>query len=94
MAASRFGACVTECKVTPTREKNHPAIRFPAFKTHAVTINNPDYTNIDQVGAVVTKIRELGVTEKLSYKPDIYTVVGIFRGNSLGIKPSINTSTT
>ena len=61
-------------------------------KTHVMMVYNTDYTNEDQVIAVENSLRSAGVTTDLSYKPDIFSSLEIYRNNRWGFRPTIYTS--
>jgi hypothetical protein len=65
-----------------SREEQDPADR------HVICVYNTDYRSMDEVKRVRDELRRLGVTERISYKPDIYTHCEIFRDNSWGIRAS------
>jgi len=60
--------------------------------THVICVYTEDFTNEEQVRAVENGLRKIGVTSVMTYKPDVYTTLGIYRGNPWGLKPTIYTS--
>lgn len=46
-------------------------------KRHVICVYTGNYLDLEDVMRVRKKLRELGFTEKLCYKPDIYTYLGI-----------------
>ena len=61
-------------------------------ETHAICMYNSDFTDMDQVMAAETSIRNLGIKCHMQYKPDAYTYLGIYSKNKWGIRPFIMTS--
>ncbi|XP_078352186.1 UPF0696 protein C11orf68 homolog [Oculina patagonica] len=66
--------------------------REPEEKTHVICVYTEDFTNEEQVRAVEKGLREVGIITAMSYKPDVYTTLGIYRKNPWGLKPTIYTS--
>jgi hypothetical protein len=64
-----------------TRDKNDPRSR------HVICVYNADYTSMADVYRVRDELWRLGVKDRIGYKPDIYTLLGIYHGNSWGIPP-------
>lgn len=91
LVEKRFGKSVRSAKVSPTEEECNVHVKDGSPK-HVICIYNADYTDIKEVLAVEKEIRRLGMTAKISYKPDIYSVVGIYRNNKYGLKPTIYSS--
>jgi hypothetical protein len=58
-------------------------------KSHVVCIYNDDFTDDADVTRVEKGLRDVGIHSELQYKPDIYTVCGIYAKNDLGISPII-----
>jgi hypothetical protein len=59
----------------------------PRYK-HVICVYNADYRSMAEVTRVRDELKRLGVTERLAYKPDIYTYCGINKDNSWGIRAS------
>lgn len=57
--------------------------------SHVICIYNEDFTNIEEVLEAEKAIRNVGIKGKLTYKPDVYTHLGIYKGNEWNIKPII-----
>jgi Domain of unknown function (DUF1917) len=64
-----------------TRDKNDPRFK------HVICVYNADYTSMAEVNGVRDELRRLGVEERIGYKPDIYTLCGIYHRNNWGIPP-------
>jgi hypothetical protein len=54
-----------------------------------ISINTKDWTKKEKAMEVARVIRKLGITAKLTYKPDLYTAVKIFRGNEYNLRPNV-----
>ena len=61
---------------------------LPRYKNrHVICVYNDDYRSMEEVNRIRDRLRELGVKERIYYKPDIYTHCGIHAGNKWGISP-------
>lgn len=69
------------CKVSP----NNPT----SFQKHVICVYNQDFTDEEQVMGLDGAIRATGVKCPLSYKPDVYTYLGIYRDNRWKVCPTI-----
>ena len=56
---------------------------------HVLIVYNTDYTNTDQIMRVENLLRSAGVLTPLTYKPDIFSALGIYRNNIWGFRPTI-----
>jgi len=56
---------------------------------HVLMVYNTDYTNTDQIMRVENLLRSAGVLTPLTYKPDIFSALGIYRNNIWGFRPTI-----
>ena len=59
---------------------------------HVICVYNEDFTDRESVLNLEKGLRRLGIGTMLSYKPDIYTDLGIYDKNKWGIKPTICSS--
>ena len=59
---------------------------------HVIIAYNSDYTDTEQVMRVENLLRSAGVNTPLTYKPDIYSALGIYRNNKWGFRPTIYSS--
>jgi len=59
---------------------------------HVFCIYNDNFLDKEQVMENERTIRELGIKRALTYKPDVYTYLGIYRKNRWKIRPTIYTS--
>jgi len=59
----------TSAKVSTNRQGND---------RHVICVYTADYLDLDDVNRVREKLDALGFTERLCYKPDIYTYLGIY----------------
>ena len=76
--AGTLGNCA---RVSTRNKKDHRS-------SHVIYIYNADYRSIEEVNRVRDGLRELGVKDRIFYKPDIYTHCRIYAGNSSGIPPT------
>ena len=53
-----------------------------------IYIHNADYRFAPEVSRVRDRLRRLGINERITYKPDIYTHFRISTGNFWGIPPA------
>ncbi|XP_021370617.1 UPF0696 protein C11orf68 homolog [Mizuhopecten yessoensis] len=60
--------------------------------SHVICIYNNNFLNLDEVRALESGIRSIGLRGKLCYKPDVYTYCGIYSRNQWGISPIISKS--
>ena len=59
-------------------------------RIHLLCVYNENYQDTDQVMRVESLLRRcVGLTGDLRYKPDIFTIIGIYRNNVWGFRPSI-----
>ena len=61
----------------------------PEEPKHVVLIYNNDFTNEAEVMELENSIRNLGIKAQLSYKPDAYTYIGVYKNNQWGLRPTI-----
>ncbi|XP_069116588.1 UPF0696 protein C11orf68 homolog isoform X2 [Argopecten irradians] len=57
--------------------------------SHVICIYNDNFLDMDEVRALESGIRAIGIRGKLSYKPDIFTYCGVYRNNRWKITPVI-----
>ena len=57
--------------------------------SHVLLVYNENYQDTDQVMRVESLLRGVGLTGDLRYKPIIFSVIGIYRNNVWGFRPSI-----
>ncbi|XP_041360569.1 UPF0696 protein C11orf68 homolog [Gigantopelta aegis] len=60
---------------------------------HVICVYTKDFTDVDDVMRVKLMLRQLGVTGRLTYKPDIYTILGIYAKNKWHLKATVYSST-
>lgn len=56
---------------------------------HVIGVYTRDYSNREDVMRVRRALSDLGFTATLTYKPEIYTVLGIYPNNPHGLRPSV-----
>lgn len=71
---------IKTCKVSPYD---------PGNGKHVICVYNENFTEEDQVVRLDAAIRATGVKCSLSYKPDVYTYLGIYRNNRWKLSPTI-----
>ena len=74
---------------------------------HLICVYNLDYLEKYQVNSTTVKpvsdffpqiresargLRSLGILHHLDYKPDIFTLLGVYRGNPWGLRPTLYSS--
>lgn len=64
----------------------------PEENAHVICVYTEDFTNEDQVRKVEENLRKEGITGRMTYKPDIYTTLGIYRKNPWGLRPTVYSS--
>jgi len=85
MMCGGLGASVYMVKVSPKQDVNPEQSKG----THVICVYNTDYKDTDQVMKVENLIRSAGVRTNLTYKPDIFSALGIYRNNEWGFRPTI-----
>ncbi|XP_071548861.1 UPF0696 protein C11orf68 homolog [Panulirus ornatus] len=60
---------------------------------HVICIYNNDFTNEEDVYLLESAIRKIGIKCKMYYKPDVFTLIGVYSRNEWGLRPSIYQST-
>ena len=83
-----FGSAVLSAKVSPKGDEN--GVEDPNM--HVICVYTSDFTNMEEVVKVENVLRNLGIRRDLNYKPDLYTSLGIYRGNPYKIRPSVYSS--
>jgi len=83
-----LGPSVYMVKVSP-RQDIHPE---QSRGEHVICVYNTDYKDTEQVMRVENLMRSAGVTTILTYKPDIFSALGIYRNNKWGFRPTIYSS--
>ena len=83
-----LGKYVYMVKVSPVEDVNPTVSRGD----HVLVIYNSLYTDTQQVMRVENRLRSVGLYLPLSYKPDVFSALGIYRNNRWGFRPTIYTS--
>ena len=76
--------CVA-AKITP-KDDTSPGRKE---RGHMVSVYTRDFTDEGNVFAVEAALRSVPIKLNLSYKPDLYSVLGIYRNNKYGLRPTI-----
>ena len=74
--------------------KNCLFIKLSKFAngTHKIAFWTPDIFDDEGILAVEKALRKNGAFKAAVYKPDVYSAIGIYRGNSFGLRPSLFSS--
>jgi len=83
-----LGPSVYMVKVSPVQDVQPEQSRGE----HVICVYNMDYKDTEQVMRVENLMRSAGVTTILTYKPDIFSALGIYRNNKWGFRPTIYSS--
>ncbi|XP_022110661.1 UPF0696 protein C11orf68 homolog [Acanthaster planci] len=59
---------------------------------HVFCVYSRDFTDKVEVMELEARLRKLGIRCQLTYKPDAFSYLGVYRGNEWGLKPTIYTS--
>ena len=52
-------------------------------RSHVICVYTHNYLDLDDVKRVREKLKEMGFTEALCYKPDLYTYLNIYSGTTM-----------
>ncbi len=83
------GECGFTAKVSPyeesdlTNKLNHGRAR------HVICVYNRDFTDQDSILELEGQIRRAGIKCHMTYKPDAFTYLGIYRDNKWHLRPAI-----
>ncbi|KAJ0055899.1 hypothetical protein NL108_015318 [Boleophthalmus pectinirostris] len=72
---------IFSCKVSPFNPKSD--------RKHVICVYNQNFTDEGEVVRLDSVIRATGIKCPLSYKPDVYTYLGIYRNNRWKLCPTI-----
>jgi len=84
----KLGPHVRSAKVSPVKDTGGVWER----KKHVICVYNGNYLDKNQVMESERLLRKLDIVCRMDYKPDIFTVIGIYRGNPWGIRPTLYSS--
>merc|ERR1719209_217298 len=88
MICGELGSSVYMVKVSP-RQDVHGVSKEQSKGEHVICVYNTDYKDTEQVMRVENLMRSAGVATNLTYKPDIFSALGIYRNNKWGFRPTI-----
>jgi len=71
------------------RKRGEAKVSSNRGEDHVICVFMDDYTQVDEVNGLRDALREIGVTKKIGFKPDVYTYVGIYARNPWNIRPSL-----
>ena len=83
-----LGPSVYMVKVSPVQDVQPEQSRGE----HFICVYNMDYKDTEQVMRVENLMRSAGVTTILTYKPDIFSALGIYRNNKWGCRSTMYSS--
>ncbi|XP_038046494.1 UPF0696 protein C11orf68 homolog [Patiria miniata] len=87
-----FRATVAGQLGTSTKVSSAPAMGDDSDYSHVICIYSEDFTDKSGVMKLETRLRQLGIRCRLTYKPDAFTHLRIYRDNEFGLKPTIYAS--
>jgi len=77
-------------KITPTNDIEDPENPKRGHRrSHMISIYTEDFTNEDNVFQVEKQLRAIPIKKEITYKPDMFTALGIYRNNKYHLKPVI-----
>jgi len=79
--------CVA-AKITPVNDVEN--VRGGKF--HMVHVYTRDFTDEENVFEVEKALRKIPIKQYLTYKPDLFSALGIYRNNKYGLRPTIYSS--
>ena len=87
----RIARAVVEGRLAPCNAaKVNPRDVSGSGNNHGIMVYTKDFSNKADVDCARSKLRsECGIVEKISYKPDIYTHLGVYSHNEWGLRPSL-----
>ncbi|MGH9922077.1 MAG: putative phosphothreonine lyase domain-containing protein [Nitrososphaerales archaeon] len=81
-------ASSTAKKELGTNAKVSTPLQIGSSKTYVICVYTKNYFNLDDVNRVRKRLKEFGFSQKLYYKPDIYTYLNIYSGTFPNMKAS------
>ncbi|XP_072031841.1 UPF0696 protein C11orf68 homolog [Amphiura filiformis] len=80
------GECGMSAKVSPHEDDGRARPR------HVICVYNWDFTDEDTIIELEAGIRRAGIKCHMTYKPDAFTYMGIYRNNKWSLRPAIYAS--
>jgi len=77
-------------KMTPVNDVDKTRDRDS--REHMISVHTEDFTDEENVFEVEKMLRQIPVKRSLTYKPDMFSVIGIYRNNKYNLKPVIYSS--
>ncbi len=62
-----------------TAEKDEPR--------HVICVYNENFTDNAEVRELESRLRAIGIRCTMQYKPDVFTYLGVYRGNEWNLRP-------
>ncbi len=81
----------THAKVTPTEDKGSPEESLHDGQ-YVISVYTENFNDKREVDNLEDKIRKLGMTGRMAFKPRVYSKIGFFSENEWGLRPGIYTS--
>ncbi|XP_033636565.1 UPF0696 protein C11orf68 homolog isoform X1 [Asterias rubens] len=81
----------THAKVTPTEDAGTPEEVLHSGQ-YVISVYAENFDKKDEVYNLEDKIRKLGMTDRMAFKPRVYSKIGVFSENKWGLRPGIYTS--
>jgi len=85
-----LGPHVFMVKVSPLNDLNKSEVLEDS--EHVICVYNTNYKDEEQVMRVENLMRSAGICNNLTYKPDIFSALGIYRNNKWGFRATIYNS--
>jgi len=57
--------------------------------SHVICVYTDDFQNLEEVVGCLEELRRIGIHSKVTYKPDVSSILGIYRNNESKLSPSI-----
>ena len=58
-------------------------------ETQVICVYNNNFTDKGEVRELESRLRAIGIRCSMHYKPDVFTYLGVYRGNEWGLKPVV-----
>lgn len=79
-------------KITPVQDVEEEGVKPRDRNSHMVSVYTRDFCDEDDVFAVERRLRSIPIHFQMTYKPDLFTVLGIYRNNRFKLRPTIYSS--
>jgi len=94
LALHRLPGSVITVSVTPSSNVVGETAASKDVNTHVIAIWNRDYRDEQTILQTETELRSttIGVRAGMTYKPDVFSACGVYRGNEWGLRPTLYAS--